>query len=248
MEHLSDEQLIAHLEEGRANPEAEAHLQVCEACREQLMEFGEVLQAMQDVPEVPAPQAVSWAVAAAIEAEQKSSPRKPLFAYWQVAAAATLLILGFFAGKWSASDYRDQVIALESQVQLLKEMTMMSPLQTSTASQRIQAVNRIEEEQPRVSPELVSTLVNTLNSDESPNVRYAAVQALGRFIDDENVRLALTESLEMQSDPLIQIALISMLVEVQEKRAISPLKELIDKEYVQPEVKKQAQVALEILT
>lgn len=248
MEHLSDEQIIAHLEAGRDNSEVEAHLQSCEHCRQELEQFQEVLQAMEASPKAHAPQAVSWAVAAAIEAEQKKAVGKSNFPYWQIAAAIGLLIVGFLSGKWPAPDHRDELIALESQVQLLKEMTMMGPLQISTASQRIQAVNRIEQEKSHVSEELVNTLVNTLNSDESPNVRYAAAQALGRFIDEENVRLALTQSLESQSDPLIQIALISMLVEAQEKRAINPIKELIEKEYVQPEVKKQAQVALDILT
>ena len=80
-----------------------------------------------------------------------------------------------------------------------------------------------------------------------PNVRYAAAQALARFIDEEDVRLRMAESLEEQTDPLIQISLISILTEAQEKHAIKPLKKILDQDSINMDVKRQADIALEIL-
>jgi len=124
---------------------------------------------------------------------------------------------------------------------------MAGSLKRYSASDRIFAVNQIETTND-VSPELLATLVNTLNSDESPNVRYAALQALTNYLDIDEVRYELVKSLESQNDPLIQISLIAVLVEAQEKSARAPIKKLIDTEETLPEVKEQAEIALKVLT
>jgi HEAT repeat protein len=108
------------------------------------------------------------------------------------------------------------------------------------------AVNRIEEK-ATINAELLATLVNTLNSDESPNVRYAALQALTNYMDQDQVRYELVKSLESQTDPLIQISLITIMIEAQEKSARVPMKKLIEDEQTLQEVKDQAAIALKIL-
>ena len=106
-------------------------------------------------------------------------------------------------------------------------------------------MNQIQSTKEAINPELVSTLINTLNSDESPNVRYAALQALEKYVDYTDVRSELVKSLESQQDPLIQISLITILVEAEERSAIAPLKDIINNEDVSPEVKQQAEVAIQ---
>ena len=59
--------------------------------------------------------------------------------------------------------------------------------------------------------------------------------------------MRMAESLEEQTDPLIQISLISILTEAQEKHAIKPLKKILDQDSINMDVKRQADIALEIL-
>lgn len=248
--HLTEEELITYLEAGKKDQAVTDHLVSCRSCQNMAAELQEIMQVVDQSPEAEPPPGVRWAFDAALEAEKLTLDKASSgFAYWQIAAAGALLVVGFFAGKLSAPDQSEKVIALQSQVELLKELSMVNTLQSHTASERIKAVNMIEEDKsPRASEKLIKTLVLTLNTDESPNVRYAAAQALNRFTGQESVRLALSESLERQDDPLIQILLISMLVEAQEKTAIKPIKDLMERDSVTPEVKKQAKVAIEILT
>ena len=76
----------------------------------------------------------------------------------------------------------------------------------------------------------------------------SALQALKKFIAEEDVKAELVKSLEAQSDPLIQISLITILVEAEERSAIAPLKDMIKNEQTTPEVKQQAEVAIQVLT
>jgi hypothetical protein len=61
------------------------------------------------------------------------------------------------------------------------------------------------------------------------------------------VRAELVRSLEFQTEPIVQISLINMMVELEEKSAVNKLKSLIDNEATLPEVKKQAQLGIEVL-
>ncbi|RED94083.1 HEAT repeat domain-containing protein [Marinoscillum furvescens] len=245
MIHATDEQLY---EAAEAHPDDELalHLAQCEACRNRYEEYCAVLQVITESKDEEPPQSIRWEVEAAIAEERASIPRqKP---YLQIAAAILLLLTGYVVGTYLAPTHRKEVIALQSQVSLLKEMALVNALEPQTASERIQVVNQIQANEPTVSEKLISTLIRTLNTDDSPNVRYAAAQALERYIHQESVRLQLAASLEFQTDPLIQLSLISMLVEAQEKAAIKPIKELLGNPNAPKELKQQAQLALDILT
>lgn len=244
MKHLSEEQIIEYLENGRVDIEIRQHLDICDQCEGKLKETEEIMTIMSESLKYRVPENISETLALEIEKEKNANG----FSWWQLAAAIVLLVVGYGIGKVTTNDHREELIALQSQVDLLKEISMVNTLNRPTASQRIQAVNQINEQSSGVTHEIViQTLIKTLNTDESPNVRYQAAQALDRYADQEMVRLALAKSLELQNDPLIQIALISILVEAQDKNAIKPLREIIEKENSSPEVKRQAEIALEIL-
>ncbi len=247
MEHIEEELLIEYLDSGVITPEHKAHLAECTICQKQLADLREVIDMMDGMGDVPVPDAVQFQISTAIAEEIARENQSSGFHWWQVAAGVALLIVGFAVGKLSVKDQTAEIIALQSQVDILKEVSMVNALQTSSASERLQVVNRIESEKPASSQKLLNSLFQTLNTDESPNVRYAAAQALVRFMNEEAVRVRMAESLELQSDPLIQISLISILTEAQEKHAIKPLRKILGQETINPEVKKQAQIALDIL-
>lgn len=241
---VTDEQLIALLE-GEENPELKQQIEQNEELRTRFDELKEVMLAMEATEDMEVPEHISLNFKEALEAEHT---QRSFWPWMQIAASVGLLVLGFSVGKFSSGgSSNEDLVALKNEIQSLKEVTLTSTLQRHSASERIMAVNQIEQKSS-LNRELVATLISTLNSDESPNVRYAALQALERFIAEEEVRAELVKSLDSQTDPLIQISLITILVEAEERSAIAPLKDIIKNEQIAPEVKQQAEVAIQVLT
>ena len=243
---IKDEQLIEILE-GNPNPEIEKMIEQNAALQKRYFELKEVLDAIHESTSQEVPPHIKAVVQQAIIDEQAAMQRG--FGWMQIAAAAVILILGFSLGRMGQSsgvDNSQELAALKDEITSLKEATLTSSLKRYSASDRIMAVNQIETAE-EIKPELLATLVTTLNSDESPNVRYAALQALSNYLHMDQVRYELVKSLETQTDPLIQISLITILVEAEEKSARVPMKKLIEQEETLPEVKEQAEIALKVL-
>jgi hypothetical protein len=76
------------------------------------------------------------------------------------------------------------------------------------------------------------------------NVRLAALDALHPSAANMTVRRGLVESLERQTSPMVQIALIDLLVELHEKDAANPLKDLMQEAGLNPEVRERGDWAL----
>jgi HEAT repeat protein len=86
--------------------------------------------------------------------------------------------------------------------------------------------------------------LHAVNYDPNVNVRLAAIDALRPSARNEMVRRELLGSLERQTSPLAQIALIDLMVEIRNKEAGETLKELSGETDTNPEVKERAQWAL----
>jgi len=246
MKHISEERLVEYLESGKISKTDGIHLSSCKDCQSLEQELKEMLKLMAESPEEETPEHVRWSIDAAIKEEKGNMPNGAYFGWLQVAASIAILLVGFWLGK-SNSGHEEQIAALQNQVEELREVTLTSALRTHTASERILAVNQIEETSIKSSDRLIRTLIETVNTDESANVRYEAIQALEKFSGNQFVREELVKSLDLQDDPLIQIALIRLLVDAKEKSAVESLKKMIDSEQVIPEVKQQAKTAIKIL-
>ncbi|RLD84573.1 MAG: hypothetical protein DRJ10_00835 [Bacteroidetes bacterium] len=120
-------------------------------------------------------------------------------------------------------------------------------LKNESASQRIQAVN-YSEELSSPDSEIIEALINTLNSDKSTNVRLAAVYSLARFKTNNKVKNAFIETLNKQDDPMIQIVIINILVEMEEVKAVDELQDLLRNKDLNEQVKKQAEMGVEVLS
>jgi HEAT repeat protein len=77
-------------------------------------------------------------------------------------------------------------------------------------------------------PEFLTTLVHTLNYDPNVDVRLAAVDAIARFAGYSTVRIDLVRSLPKQDSPLVQIALIDLLVQLHERQSVDAFKRIIE--------------------
>jgi HEAT repeat protein len=80
----------------------------------------------------------------------------------------------------------------------------------------------------RADDDVVDALVKTMNEDKNTNVRLAALDALSKFHQDANVRKALISSLAKQDDPVVQIALIQLMVKMKEKGVLKDLNRIIE--------------------
>ena len=70
------------------------------------------------------------------------------------------------------------------------------------------------------------------------------MEALAKFSYSEQVKTLFIQALETEENPSVQVALIEILGQLQEKKAIEPLKRLLEKEETQPFIKKEINNAL----
>jgi hypothetical protein len=164
---------------------------------------------------------------------------------WRVAASVTLILLGFGGGVWynhSRGPAQPPLITLHEPVQVAAARRVLGFNQAgnTSASERIQVVRQITN-LPGADEELIQILVNTLNFDDNVNVRLAACQALYHFGQTPRVREAFIQSLRIQTDPNVQVALIDVLTALEEKRALREMQRLTQDSTVLEIVRLRAQ-------
>ena len=112
-----------------------------------------------------------------------------------------------------------------------------------SASTRMQGVS-VAYELNKPDDEIVSVLVKTLNSDPNTNVRLAALDALSKFSREDGVCKSLIESLATQKDPIIQIALIQLMVKMKEKSIVKQLEKIATDNKTMKAVKTEAYLGI----
>lgn len=176
--------------------------------------------------------------------DKKSASPLPWLRY---AAGMALLVLGFTAG-YLVKDVNAPATAEEVDTnQNTHSQVVLAGLNNqSSASERILAINESLEMQD-ISQEIAQALIKTMNFDDNINVRLAAIEALSRYTNRDDVRTSLIQSLEIQENPIIQIALIDLLVKMDEKKAINEIQRLMIDEKTQDVVKQRAEVGVSLL-
>jgi hypothetical protein len=140
-----------------------------------------------------------------------SFPAQPV---WQFAAAAGLLLGGILFGRYlpRAGGGNPEMAQLRAQVENLHQMVALSMLQQPSPSARMRGVTYSEKiAQP--DPLVLDALLQAVNRDSNVNVRLSAVDALQKFAADPEVARAMVNSIPGQESPLVQIALLDMLVQ-----------------------------------
>jgi hypothetical protein len=224
--------------------ELESHCADCAACRETSTELRALWMNLATLPpERPSP-ALRARFYAMLAAERYASetqrhtaqpgalsrwietwwPRRPAL---QFALAVAMLLGGIGIGQrlGGGADRNTEIAMLRQEVQSTRNLVTLSLLQTPSPSARLQGVG-YSTQIDRPQPELVDALVATLDTDPSVDVRLAAVEALSRFANQDEVRLALVQSLSRQSSPLVQIALIDLMVASRNSLSIEALRHL----------------------
>src|SRR5262249_37675651 len=157
--------------------------------------------------------------------------------------ACVLLLLGFLGGHYIDRDPNDantrkQLAELQGELHKTSQLVAISLLQQQSPSERLRGVDWSTRVTP--DPQILDALQHTLRYDSSADVRLAALDALGRYGHQPKVSRALVDALDTQESPLVQLALIDVLVDLHESNAIEPLKRLQNEPKVNPAVREHA--------
>jgi hypothetical protein len=165
----------------------------------------------------------------------------------RLAFGVAMLIVGFGSGYMLQSSGSNKDVALlHEQVIELKEMMMLSMLEKESATDRLKAVS-LTNEMDQVSQKVTSALLQTLTTDANVNVRLAAIEALKPYVQDSRVREGLIQSIAKQESPLVQMSLAELMAAIQEKKSVTELKKLLQRDRMPNEVKKKINESIDVL-
>jgi hypothetical protein len=205
----------------------------------------EVMTAMDHSKPTEAPVQMKQKFEASLQEEIASTRRKESIflhpATYRIAAAVALLILGGGIGFWINTHNRHQqeIAAIKKEMEATKSMMMALIDNSQSASQRIQGVN-VALSIKSMDEDVVRALAKTLRNDPNTNVRLAALDALSKFHEDPTVRKILIEALGRQKDPVVQIALIQLMVKMKERGIVNDLQHIVDDDQTMKAVKDEA--------
>src|ERR1035437_8428772 len=235
------------------------HLEGCAGCRNEVAELNAVWRGLETVkagmdaaPDAGAKvrfQEMLAAYQAGMAAVQPAVPpvvNKPRAAWfparpvWQFAMAAGLLLGGILFGRYwpqAGAGRNSEMAQLRAQVENLHQLVAISMLQQQSPSARMRGVSYTEKiAQP--DPQVLDALLQAVNHDANVNVRLSAVDALQKFATGPEVALAMVNSIPEQESPLVQIALIDMLVQL-DARGVAPDLARISKDMKMDEMVRQ---------
>ena len=262
---LLPEHILGALEESQ-KLQVEQHLETCSACKTEAVSLANLWTKLETLPAEQPGEAVRERFYSMLSAYQEGlshsleSPRLRdvlnswLERWWpsrplvQVGIAAALLIVGIFAGSRFGPDPAEnrEISMLRKDISDMRQLVTLSLLRQDSPSERLRGVSfGAKVEQP--NDEILTALLSTLNSDPNVNVRLAAIDALHMFVNKPQVKTGLVQAIAEQTSPMIQIELIELLVKSREQSVIETLKQLVEKEEVNPAVKERAQWGIDQL-
>jgi len=236
--------------------EFNTHLASCEECRSEVSRVGALWQGLDLLPlEEPSGKvrdrfyemlgAYRQGLAAA---ETRPAKRWWTMPAWQVAAAAGLVAVGLGIGYGVRGNGQPpaEVSQLREEVANMRQLVALSLMQQQSASDRLRGVSWAYRAEPS-DREVLGALVSAVNHDSNVNVRLAAVDALRRFSASPETGRAALQSLSKQTTPIVQAALIDLLVDLKDPEAAPELRRLSGSETANEGVRQKAQWALERL-
>jgi hypothetical protein len=243
----------------------EAHVMDCEHCRAELEQMESTwvkLGKLDDVEPGPELRSRFYAMLEKEKRQLQRAERGSLLKRWenwinswwprrpvlQMAMAAIILVIGMAAGFGLKTEPggNGDLVQLRDEVEQMRQMMSLSLLNQSASSERLRGLN-LSTSVEKPSEALLTSLTNTLESDPNVNVRLAAVDALGTFYNEPGVLDVIAQALTQETSPMVQIALIDLLIIVQEKQALEALKNFIQLRNVDPTVKEHAQDRISVV-
>ncbi|MBS1681114.1 MAG: HEAT repeat domain-containing protein [Bacteroidetes bacterium] len=207
------------------------------------VQLKEVMNLMNQVPQVEPSASMKPKFEKSLKEEISFSTRQKqvFFQPWmRVAAAVALVMVGVIIGNKinQSRQHEEEIAALKKEMESQKNL-MMAMLENQSASQRLTGAT-VAYDMKQADDDIVNALVKSMNEDTNTNVRLAALEALGKFYQQPHVRSQLVLSLATQKDPMVQIALIRLLVKMKEKQVLNELEKITRDNNVMKAVKDEA--------
>jgi HEAT repeat protein len=230
----------------------EAHLAACETCRGDAQRLGSL---WRDLARLPAPEPGAGmrerfyeTLAAYRDGAASGMERRSFVWAWQIAAGVALALAGMGAGYSlrSSQTANAEVTQLRGEVGNMRQLVTLSLLQQQSASERLRGVSWAYRVEPS-DTEVLAALLTAVNHDPNVNVRLAAVDALHPFAASPVTRDAVIQALGKQTAPIVQVALIDLLVDLKETEAAPELEKVATDSSTDVGVRQRAQWALERL-
>ncbi|TVZ55949.1 putative zinc finger protein [Lutibacter sp. Hel_I_33_5] len=239
---ITQDKLVEYLEKNVSKEESvliENHLKTCYNCTKELTETKQFLSSLDsDIMEQPSSRLKNnfeKLLAEEIKGNQTKviplESKRNWSSFLRIAAMITVVLSAFLLGKYQSeigSDNQQKVLAL---------------LENTSASKRILAVSNAENFNIK-DTKIIDALINRLFFDKNTNVRLAAAEALFKFSSELMVRDALIKSLETDKNTSVQIEVIQILSKIQEKRAVLPMRKMLNNEETPQYVKQQLELNL----
>jgi hypothetical protein len=244
--------------ESAARERLVAHLETCPSCRAELAELNAVWRGLGSLPEPEPDPAMRSRFLEALEAYQAGRasglgrvadlphPRWLARAGWPAAFSFALLMVGVFLGRYVAQPRgpSPDVAQLQGQVESLRQLVTLSLLQEQSPSSRLRGVTySYQMAQPDAQVE--QALLYAVNHDPNVNVRLSAVDALEKYATNARIRRALADAVPVQDSPLVQIALMDLLVQLNDKEAAPALRQLAQDAQADNQVRQHAAWAIQ---
>ena len=245
-------ELLSDRLKGLLSPEdeqaLEAHLATCAACREEAdaiaMLWNEMGELADEVPHARMRMRFHAALAAYEERMRTTGldawieriwPRRPAL---QVAFALVLAMVGVLVGQRLPSTASGEIDALRAEVRSVGLVL----LEHQSAAERLRGVEVARRTES--DGQVVAALLETVRYDANLNVRLAAVDALSDWLDRPQVSAGLTEALEYQDAPLMQVTIADRLLEGGVAGSSAAVMRLLEREELDPVVRDYLAMAL----
>jgi len=236
----------------------EQHLSVCEQCRAESARLGELWRGLSllpaDEPGVAVRERFYESFSAyrdgvlyrdTSEHGRRTNLRQTLL---RIAAGLALVVGGAGLGYGLRSNQASagEITQLRSEVGSMRQLVTLSLMQQQSASERLRGVSWAYRAEPS-DTEVLDALVAAVNHDTNVNVRLAAVDALRTFGGNRAAREAVKQALSGETAPIVQVALIDLLVDLKETGATPQLRRVASDDAADMGVRQRAEWALERL-
>ncbi len=125
----------------------------------------------------------------------------------------------------------------------MKKTVMLAMLENSSAAERMKAI-QYAQEVTGPDESVLDALARTVNDDPNVGVRLMAVTALAHYAAYPRAREALIQSIVRQKSPLVQLALADVMLALNEKRAVEPIRRIIASPIVDDSVRSKLETTL----
>jgi hypothetical protein len=164
---------------------------------------------------------------------------------WVTATAC--LIAGIGAGQMLGSTDADagdnRLAALEQSVSMLNRTLILDRLENDSAGKRLQGVLDAAYLAGE-DAEITSALLQRATEERVPSVRAAAIDALGRQLGAPSIGKKIMDSIVQAESPLVQLALIDMVLRNGDPQQIEQLLKLAQDDLLYPDLSRHVLTSL----